>query len=144
MFGHHFNAHTVTLETLIPWVITNWNSGNALSISSAPDMFSYVWSDDVLMPFKVRLVNFISVALFLVTYHFHHLPFHQSLVSQHFPHPNIPSVTAMANNVSLYLTNSHPAVVNYIQPYTPNVVPVGGLHIPTATIILPQVFTSKY
>lgn len=137
VFGHRFSAQTVTLETFIPWTITNWNSGNALSISSVPDLFSHVF-EDRMTSLKSRILNFVSVALTLSGYYFHNLPFHQKLVDQYFP-DGTPSVSSMVNNVSITLTNSHPAIVNYIQPYTPNIIPVGGVHIPTKKTPLPQV-----
>lgn len=147
VFGHRFSAPTITIEPFIPYSQLNWVSGNTLSLASVPDLFSDTFDTEVLS-IKDKILNIVSIFLTLAGYHSYHIPFHDELVKKYFPQPDTPSVFDMVTNVSLYLANSHPQAVNYIQPYTPNIVPVGGLHIPPDVTPLPQVryymLTLKY
>ncbi|XP_046683904.1 UDP-glycosyltransferase UGT5-like isoform X2 [Homalodisca vitripennis] len=137
VFGHRFSAPTVCIEGFFPWSILNRYAGNSLSIASVPDFTSMVFKNE-LLSFKDRLLNFISISRSLFHYYYTHLPLHDQILKQNYKFSNTPSVIEMVKNVSLYLTNSHPAVINYIQPYTPNIVPIGGIHINPQTSSVPQ------
>lgn len=129
VFGHRFSAHTVTIEGFISWSVLNRDAGNALSLASVPDLFSDLYTDEVLT-FKERLFNFVSVSLSLFFYHFTHLPIQEEILRNNYNYSSdIPPLSAMVTNVSLYLINSHPGVVNFVHPYTPNMIPIGGINI---------------
>ncbi|KAK9870915.1 hypothetical protein WA026_009877 [Henosepilachna vigintioctopunctata] len=50
---------------------------------------------------------------------------------------NIPHVSEFANNASLILVNTHFSINNAF-PYPPNVIEVGGIHLPAETEALPE------
>ncbi|XP_046684812.1 UDP-glycosyltransferase UGT5-like [Homalodisca vitripennis] len=134
VFGHRFSAPTVTLQTFSSWSGINKNAGNALSIAFIPDTISYIASDQ--MSFHERFLNFISTVTTLFMYYNHQLPLQDNVLKENYK-MDAPPVADMVSNVSLYLINTHPTV-EYAQPYTPNIIPVGGIVIEPDRTSLPQ------
>uniref|UniRef100_A0A1B6H0S5 UDP-glucuronosyltransferase n=2 Tax=Cuerna arida TaxID=1464854 RepID=A0A1B6H0S5_9HEMI len=134
VFGHRFSAPTVTLQTFSSWSGINQNAGNALSIASIPDIISIVATDQ--MSFFERFLNFVSTLMTLFIYYNQQLPSHDNILKDNY-RLDAPPVADMVSNVSLYLINTHPAV-EYTQPYTPNIIPVGGIVIEPDRTSLPQ------
>ncbi|XP_046684814.1 UDP-glycosyltransferase UGT5-like isoform X1 [Homalodisca vitripennis] len=134
VFGHRFSAPTVTLQTFSSWSGINKNAGNALSIAFIPDIISYIASDQ--MSFHERFLNFISTVTTLFMYYNHQLPLQDNVLKENYK-MDAPPVADMVSNVSLYLINTHPTV-EYAQPYTPNIIPVGGIVIEPDRTSLPE------
>ncbi|XP_067210641.1 UDP-glycosyltransferase UGT5-like [Linepithema humile] len=86
------------------------------------------------MNFLERLYNTVNMAYNNLL--FNYLTSGQDeILKEHFG-PNIPSVRELERKVALILVNSHIAV-NIIQPTTPAVVDVGGLHVVDNDLTLP-------
>ncbi|KAG8268484.1 UDP-glucuronosyltransferase 1-1 [Homalodisca vitripennis] len=134
VFGHRFRAPTVTLHTFSSWSGINRDAGNALSIASIPDISSVVATDQ--MSFVDRFLNLISILTTLFMYYNHHLPLQDNILKENYK-LDAPPVADMVSNVSLYLINTHPTV-EYAQPYTPNIIPVGRIVIEPDRTSLPQ------
>jgi len=134
VFGHKFKAPTITLQGFVLWCVVNREAGNALSLASIPDFVSTEFTER--MTFTERAINFLSTMITMYQFYNFHLPIHQSIVEKYYP-GKAPSVAELVTNVSLYITNSHPAV-EYSQPYTPNIVPVAGISLSQDRASLPQ------
>lgn len=136
LFGHKFNAPTITLQGFSFSSILNSPSGNVLSPATIPDTFSFLFTNE--MSFVERLQNTISVTTSLIYYHFEHLPFQDELIKKYYRAEGVPSASEMATNVSLTFINAQPGV-EYPIPYTPNIVPIAGIAIGPERTPLPQV-----
>lgn len=135
VFGHKFKAPTVTLQGFYPWFVLNRAAGNTLSIATIPDVGSLVTTDQI--TFTERFLNFISAVINLVRYYNIVLPRHENLIRQHYSQ-DFPPIEEMVINVSLYLVNTHPAI-EYVKPYSPNIIPIAGITSSPDRVLLPQV-----
>uniref|UniRef100_A0A1B6LY74 UDP-glucuronosyltransferase n=1 Tax=Graphocephala atropunctata TaxID=36148 RepID=A0A1B6LY74_9HEMI len=135
VFGHIFQAPTVALWSSGQSVILNSLTGNALSIAHVPDYATFAFTNR--MSFFERLKNAVSAVVSLTYYHFHHLPRHEEIVRRHVADFDIPPLEDLARGVSLTLVNTHPTV-GYPQLFTPNMIPVGGVHIEPDKPSLPK------
>lgn len=90
------------------------------------------------MTFPERTKNWLSTVFILTYYNWVHLPLHQRLVSQLAPELSHPPVSQLVSEVSLTLINAHPTL-SLPQPLTPNLVPIGGVHIDLVKSLLTKV-----
>lgn len=135
VFGHRFKAPTITLQGFALYKAVDMDAGNSLEIATIPDYGSAVTTDQ--MTFRERLMNFISTIITLLSYYNYHLPSQENLIKQYVGQ-DYPPLKEMVSNISLYLLNSH-RVIEYIRPYTPNIIPIGGVSFTADRISLPQV-----
>lgn len=134
-FSHKFKAPVVTLQPFGAFSLVNRVAGNSLSLSYIPD-FSFPSSDR--LNFYERLLNAFSITTSLLYYYTEHLPKQQELMQSLFKDPAMPPLLEMVNNISLFINNA-PLNIHYAQPYTPNIVPVGGIHLDKDRKTLPGV-----
>lgn len=135
VFGHKFKAPTVTLQGFTTFNGVNMDAGNALSLATIPEMGSIVTSDH--MSFTERLLNFLANMITLTAYYNYQVPKHDKLIRQHY-YQDAPPLKEMLTNNSMYFINTHPAI-EYVRPYTPNIIPIGGITISTDRTTLPKV-----
>ncbi|XP_046675209.1 UDP-glycosyltransferase UGT5-like [Homalodisca vitripennis] len=135
VFGHVFNAPTISLWSTGPLPVLNSLTGNSISIAYAPDYTTFTFTSK--MTFLERVKNLWATLLSLTFYHLFHLPRQEEFVKKYLPDLDIPPLEVLARNVSLTLINSHPTI-SYPQPYTPNMIPIAGAHIRQRNATLPQ------
>lgn len=134
-FGHRFGAPVVSIHTAGAHSVVNRVTGNSLSLASIPDA-TLPYSNH--MTFFERAVNSFSILTTLALYYHWHLPYQEKLAREFFNDPSMPSVVDMVHSIPLVVTNAHP-FVQYAQPSSPNIVDVGGIHIPSNVKPLPKV-----
>ncbi|KAG8295222.1 UDP-glucuronosyltransferase 1-1 [Homalodisca vitripennis] len=134
VFGHRFGVPTVTLQGIPTWSAMNLNAGNTPSVASIADFTVIVGTDD--MSFMERCKNFFYVMKILFAYYNYHLPAHEYILKTYYKY-DFPPLVEMVSNVSLYLVNAH-ETVGYVQPYTPNIVPIAGITISPDRVPLPE------
>lgn len=134
-FSHKFRSPVITIQPFGAFSLVNQVAGNSLSLSYIPD-FSFPSSDR--LNFYERLLNTFSITTSLLYYYTEHLPKQQELMQTLFRDPTMPPLLEMVNNISLFINNA-PLNVHYAQPYTPNIVPVGGIHLDKDRKTLPLV-----
>uniref|UniRef100_A0A1B6KZJ7 UDP-glucuronosyltransferase n=2 Tax=Graphocephala atropunctata TaxID=36148 RepID=A0A1B6KZJ7_9HEMI len=132
-FGHKFKAPVISLHPFGSFGVVNKAAGNPLSLSYIPDL---AFSSSDHMSFLERFFNCISILSSLIYYYTVYTPKIDVLLKETFKDPTMPPVTDMIHNISLYMTNAHPNV-HYAQPYTPNIVPIGGIHLSSERKPLP-------
>lgn len=133
--GHVFNAPVISFQPFGSFSLVNKVSGNTLSLSYIPD-FSFPQSDH--MSFYERACNAYSILKTLYMYYNSYLPIQSELMKSIFKDPSMPSLLDMLHNISLTVNNAHP-YTHYAQPYTPNILSVGGIHLTTELKPLPPV-----
>lgn len=133
--GHVFNAPVISFQPFGSFSLVNKVSGNTLSLSYIPD-FSFPHSDH--MSFYERAHSAYSILKTLYLYYNSHLPKQAELMKSYFKDPSMPPLLDMLHNISLTVNNAH-HYTHYAQPYTPNIVPVGGIHLTTQLKPLPPV-----
>ena len=132
-WGRQLNVPVVGVVTPL---LLDWHFdplGTPINLATDPSIFSpYVAP----MTFFERLENF-------YTYHSVNRAFskyskdQEELVEKYFG-PGFPSTTDMVKEVSLVLVN-HDVSLSGIRPFSPIVIPVGGLHVVDHNETLPQV-----
>lgn len=135
VFGHKFGAPTITLHTMGPDPLQKMDAGLSLSLAYIPNFMATVSTDR--MTFTERMSNVLLTTARLLHYYMYQLPLQDKLMRKYYC-PSVPPIEDMLRNISVYLTNSHPAV-EYTQPYTPNIIPVAGINISPDRTPLPQV-----
>lgn len=133
--GHVFNAPVISFQPFGSFSLVNKVSGNTLSLSYIPD-FSFPQSDH--MSFYERARSAYSILKTLYIYYNSYLPIQSELMKSIFKDSSMPSLLDMLHNISLTVNNAHP-YAHYAQPYTPNIVSVGGIHLTTELKPLPPV-----
>uniref|UniRef100_A0A1B6FW12 UDP-glucuronosyltransferase n=1 Tax=Cuerna arida TaxID=1464854 RepID=A0A1B6FW12_9HEMI len=133
-FGHRFKAPVVNVHTFGSFSPVKSVAGNPLSLAYIPD-FSFPFSDQ--MTLYERFLNAYSVLSSLHYYYYKHLPIQESFVKSAFKDPSMPPLLDMLLNISLIVTNVNP-YVHYSQPNTPNVIPIGGIHLSSERKPLPE------
>lgn len=78
------------------------------------------------MNFFGRFQNTLAHFFQLITFNYLHWSGVQDIVSEFYP--NLPPLQEIENNVSLVLTNSHSASLDFSKPLAPFVIEVGGTH----------------
>lgn len=89
------------------------------------------------MTFMERLKNFIYITSMNLSRRMYVLRYQYRLAEERFGN-NIQPFEEIERNISLLLINAD-LFSNYPQPYAPNIIPVGGLHIPRENNKLPVV-----
>ncbi|XP_046678525.1 UDP-glycosyltransferase UGT5-like isoform X1 [Homalodisca vitripennis] len=133
-FGHKFKAPVITLHPFGSFSLINTIIGNPLCLAYVPD-FSLAHSNR--MTFYERAINSYSILKTLYLYHYEYLPSLDTYTRQMFLDPTLPPVVDMLRNTSLVVNNAH-RTVHYAQPYTPNLLPVGGIHLSRQRTPLPK------
>lgn len=122
--GHHFNAPIIGFSTFGSSMWTNHLVGTPSPLSYVPHPFL---SFSNRMTFVQRLGNTLMTAFQLYTFNTF-LDQQQVIYEQIFSDPNKPTVQQLRQNVALVLLNQH-FTLSYPQPYVPNMIEVGGIHI---------------
>uniref|UniRef100_A0A1B6KQH8 UDP-glucuronosyltransferase n=1 Tax=Graphocephala atropunctata TaxID=36148 RepID=A0A1B6KQH8_9HEMI len=133
-FGHRFKAPVISLHPFGSFSLVNTITGNPLSLAHVPDS-SLPFSDQ--MSLYERATNVYSILKTLYLYHNEYLPSLDAYTRDMFKNPGIPAVVDMLRNISLVINNAHPTV-HYAQPYTPNLLPLGGIHLSQQRTPLPK------
>lgn len=123
--GYKFKAPVIGIQPFGAFSLVNKVTGNSLSLSSIPD-YSFPNSDK--MNIYERFLNAYSILSTLWTYYINYLPTQEQFMKLYFKDPNMPPLVDMIHNISLFINNAHPRI-HYAQPYTPNILPVGGIHL---------------
>lgn len=134
-FGHKFNAPTISLHSLVNYAAINKFMGNSLSISYVPDNV-LPFSDH--MTLFERIINSYSIVSTLFYIYNENIPRHQAILDKYVPMNDAPPLMDMVHNMSLVFINAHPSIY-YAQPYSPNIIPLGGIHIAPTKTSLPKV-----
>nr|WHM27969.1 UDP-glycosyltransferase family 469 member A1 [Frankliniella occidentalis] len=131
--GHHFKAPVVAINPFGASQFINELSGNPVNPSWVPSPF-LGFSDR--MSFIQRAINaFLHVGTHL-SYFYYNLPLQEEIAKQYFP--DVPHVEELLRaNLALTLINNHFTLV-YPTPMAPNVIEIGGIHIPQKRNPLPK------
>lgn len=136
--GHKFNAPVVNIQPFNSFSLSSKLSGNSLLLSYIPE-FVFPFSDH--MSFYEKLFSSFSKLRTLYIYYNEYLPKQEEFTKSAYKDPNMPSLLKMVHNISLFIDNANP-YVHYSQPYTPNAVSVGGIHLSKKQQPLPIVSTT--
>lgn len=123
-FQHRFKAPVVGVNPLGATFWANEIMANPSFPSFIPEVMTKF---NKRMTFFERLVNFVVAVYTRLLYHLYILPNQNELMHQHFP--DAPYITDLLYNTSLMLINSHVST-NQLVPLLPNMIEVGGFHIP--------------
>lgn len=122
--GQHFNAPIIGLSTFGASMWSNDLVGTPSPLSYVPHPF---------LSFNNRMTFIQRVGNTLITF-YQRIAYDQFLLQQQdiydkvFPGDNKPTLDQIRRNVALVLLNQH-FTTNYPQPYVPNMIEVGGMHI---------------
>lgn len=133
--GHKFNAPVVNIQPFNYYSLANKISGNSLLVPYIPE-FTLPYSNH--MTFYERFLNSYSKLNTLYVYYNEYLPKQVEFTKNIYKDPTMPSLLEMVHNISLFIDNANP-YVHYTQPYTPNTVSVGGIHLEKEQQPLPPV-----
>ncbi|KOC70104.1 UDP-glucuronosyltransferase 2B20 [Habropoda laboriosa] len=130
---HKLNAPFIQISThqLMPWAIDDF--GLSQETSYIPAMFTRL----------PRPMNFLERTLNTITASFLSLVFHtiyewrDHALAEKYYGQGIPNLQTVSNNASLMMVNTHYTIHGSIL-YPPNVIEVGGLHIPPKVKPLPK------
>lgn len=122
--GQHFNAPVIGFSTFGTSVWTNELVGTPSPLSYVPHTFL---SFNSRMSFAQRLGNTL-MTVYQLTEYYPFLRQQAAIYDQIFGGPNKPTLQQVRQNVSLVLLNQH-VTLNFPQPYAPNMIEVGGIHI---------------
>lgn len=134
-FGHKFKAPTIALYSMGSFGIINRLMGNSLSLSFIPN---YVFKFSNKMTLSEKLISSFSTTKNLISYYQEHIPRQQEMLNRHLKFLDSPPLSEMIENISMVFLNSHP-MASYPQPFTPNIVQLGGIHISKENKVLTQV-----
>lgn len=122
--GHHFNAPIVGFSPFGASLWTNDLVGTPTPLSYVPHPFlnfsNRMTFIQKMFNILLTIFNRIELELFLLK--------QQEIYDKRFVGANKPTLNQIRKNVSLVLLNQH-FTTNYPQPYVPNMVEVGGIHI---------------
>lgn len=123
-FGQHFGAPVIGFSTIGASPATMDMVGSPAPLSYIPH---FLLAKSNKLSFLERLENTLVVALdkFLYAGHIERM---EKIYQDVFPGDNKPSLDQVRKNVSLVLLNQHFST-SFPQPYVPNMVDVGGIHI---------------
>ncbi|XP_018325088.1 UDP-glucuronosyltransferase 1-3 isoform X1 [Agrilus planipennis] len=111
-----------------------WNDifGNPYNPSYIPNI-DMDYSDN--MTFFERVENLITITYTLFYFNFVSNSAVQSLVDKYAPHDQ--PIAEVSKNISLLLVNTHVTTARP-RPFVPNIIEVGGIHLPSSVQQLPQ------
>ncbi|KAK4876032.1 hypothetical protein RN001_012454 [Aquatica leii] len=124
-FCYHYNAHCVTVSSVMAGRWANPHVANSAPPSAVPDLL-VPFSNN--MNFLQRLYNTIIYSFGSTLSQLYFLPKQNELLQKYFP--KAPNVYELMYNTSLILVNSHVSI-NFAMAYVPNMIEVGGFHIST-------------
>lgn len=136
ILSHIFKAPVIALQAFQTHSILNRESGNALSVAHLPE---------ICHPFSTRMsllerfYNSFWVFRNLYNYYENYLPTLEGLMREQFP--DMPPLLQLLQNVSLTFFNGHRTSF-YPEPLTPNMVPVGGIHMVPQKPLPQVIFTT--
>lgn len=135
IFGHIFKAPTIVFQPFGTFSLVNKVMGNSLALPYVPE-FNFPFSN--IMNLYERLKNSYGVLMTLFNFYTQQIPIQQSALNRYLNIPDAPSLDKMIKNVSLVYTNAH-QLTSYPQPLTPNIIPLGGIHLSKERKPLPKV-----
>lgn len=135
VFGHIFKAPTIVFQPFGTYSIVNRVMGNSLALPYVPE-FNFPFSNRMGLYEKLR--NSYGVLRTLFDFYTKQIPTQQSLLDRYLNVPDAPSIYDLVTNVSLVYTNAH-QLTSYPQPLTPNIIPLGGIHLSKERKPLPKV-----
>uniref|UniRef100_A0A1B6FL46 UDP-glucuronosyltransferase n=1 Tax=Cuerna arida TaxID=1464854 RepID=A0A1B6FL46_9HEMI len=128
-FGHRFKAPVVTLSSFGTFSLVDSIMGN-------PNPLSYFTTYQLAftseLTFYQKLKNVIATMSEHHYSYFHHLPSQEAVMLKHFQkyeQSPLPSLVDLLSEIGVVLLNTQPEV-SYARAWLPNMVSVGGLHIP--------------
>ncbi|KAG8284255.1 UDP-glucuronosyltransferase 1-1, variant 2 [Homalodisca vitripennis] len=128
-FGHRFKAPVVTLSSFGTFSLVDSIMGN-------PNPLSYFTTYQLAftseLTFYQRLKNVIATMSEHHYSYFHHLPNQEAVMIKHFQkykQSPLPPLLDLLSEIGVVLLNTQPEV-SYARAWLPNMVSVGGLHIP--------------
>lgn len=140
IFGHIFKAPTIVFDPFGTFSIVNRVMGNSLALPYVPE-FNFPFSNQ--MSLYEKLQNSYGVLRTLFEFYNYQIPTHQSLLDRYLDIPDAPSLGDLIKNVSLVFTNGH-QLTSYPQPLTPNIIPLGGIHLSKERKPLPKVLLYSF
>ncbi|XP_054282245.1 UDP-glycosyltransferase UGT5-like [Macrosteles quadrilineatus] len=133
--GHKFKAPIINLQPFGAFSLVNRASGNSLNLAYIPD-FAFPSSNH--MSFYERTLNAYSILSTLFKYYFYFIPSQDQYMRELFNDYSLPPLSELMQNwLALTFSNAHP-YVHYVQPYTPNIIPIGGIHLAKEQNPLPE------
>lgn len=131
--GHKFKCPVVGFNPFGSSAWINEAMGNPVNPSYVPSPFLGL-SDR--MSFTERAMNAILHVVSSVSYYYFYMPNMQAVVDLHFPDAP-PLQDMLTSTLGLTLINNH-FTLGYPAPMSPNVVEIGGIHIPDKPNALPK------
>ncbi|KAL6435043.1 hypothetical protein ACFW04_005264 [Cataglyphis niger] len=132
-FIHHFKTPYLTLSShqIMPW--TNEDMGNEDNPSYILNIFLGLTRP---MDFLNRIKNTVTLLFFKASYEYWLRPDDQVIANEVFG-PDLPKLKKIAQQSSALLVNIHSSL-HGSRPQLPNVVEIGGIHIPSKINPLPK------
>ncbi|KAM0727417.1 UDP-glycosyltransferase UGT5 [Formica fusca] len=132
-FIHHFKTPylAVSSHEIMPW--TNEDMGNEDNPSYIPNIFLGLTRP---MDFFNRMTNTVTLPMLKAVYEYWFRPAHQIIANEVFG-PDLPKLKKIAQQVNALLVNTHSSL-HGSRPQLPNVVEIGGIHIPSRINPLPE------
>ncbi|XP_076227219.1 UDP-glycosyltransferase UGT5 isoform X1 [Nomia melanderi] len=130
---HRIDAPFIELSThqLMPWVYDEL--GFSFEASYIPSIFTHVRKPlNFLDRMDNLLMSWFMAFVFNTVFHWR-----DQATAHKYYGPGVPNLKQIGRNASLMLVNTHYSL-HGAQPYPPNVVEIGGLHIPRKTNPLPR------
>ncbi|XP_054281928.1 UDP-glycosyltransferase UGT4-like [Macrosteles quadrilineatus] len=133
--GHKFKAPIINLQPFGAFSLVNRASGNSLNLAYIPDV---AFPSSNHMSFYERTLNAYSILSTLFKYYFYFIPSQDQYMRELFNDSSLPPLSELMQNwLALTFSNAHP-YVHYAQPYTPNIIPIGGIHLAKELNPLPE------
>ncbi|XP_054281922.1 UDP-glycosyltransferase UGT4-like [Macrosteles quadrilineatus] len=133
--GHKFKAPIINLQPFGAISLINRASGNSLNLAYIPD-FSFPFSNH--MSFYERTLSAYSILSTLFKYYYYLIPSQDQYMRELFNDSSLPPLSELMQNwLALTFSNEHPHV-HYVQPYIPNIIPIGGIHLAKEQNPLPE------
>lgn len=132
-FAHRFKAPYMGLSScqILPWV--NEDFGNEDNPSYIPSIYVGLTRP---IHFFGRLWNSVSLSVVKLAYDYWYRPRDQIFANEAFG-PDLPELSTIARQSQALLVNTHSSL-HGSKPQLPNVVEIGGLHIPSKVNPLPS------
>ncbi|XP_031777448.1 UDP-glucuronosyltransferase 2A3 [Nasonia vitripennis] len=131
-WGRHLNAPTVSVVTTSIFDWLNEPLGNPTNLAVEPSVFSKTIAP---MNFYERLSNVLMSTYVKWSFNYHARS--QDAIVKKLFGPDMPDVIELQKDIALTLVNYHHAL-NGLRPYSPAIVPVGGLHVLDSSDPLPK------
>lgn len=134
--AHKFKAPVINLQPFGAFNLVSSNHGNPLNLAYIPD-FALPFSDR--LSFYQRALNAYSILSTLYKFYNYYIPEQDQYMRKVFDDPSLPPLTDLIrDHLAMTFSNAHP-YVHYAQPYTPNIIPIGGIHLAIERKPLPTV-----